>query len=74
MVDMFAIMLTLQLSEEIYPAALAELEYTINTAERGFVLKVNGYNEKLPVSKMLDDNLLLDGDSSYSVLKSEFSS
>lgn len=50
MVDMFAIMLTLQLSEEIYPAALAELEYAIHTAERGFVLKINGYNEKLPVS------------------------
>lgn len=49
MLDMFTITLGLQLAEEIYPAALAELEYSILPSERGFLLKLSGYNEKLPV-------------------------
>lgn len=34
-------------SEELYPATSAGLNYTFNVSEKGLVLQVNGYNEKL---------------------------
>ncbi|XP_017065848.1 nardilysin [Drosophila eugracilis] len=33
--------------EELYPAISAGLSYTLNTVEKGLLLKVSGYNEKL---------------------------
>jgi len=33
--------------EELYPAISAGLSYTFNTIEKGLLLKVSGYNEKL---------------------------
>ncbi|EDW62823.2 nardilysin [Drosophila virilis] len=34
-------------SEELYPATSAGLNYTFNVGEKGLILKVEGYNEKL---------------------------
>lgn len=34
-------------SEELYPATSAGLNYTFNVGEKGLILKVDGYNEKL---------------------------
>ncbi|XP_014089704.1 nardilysin [Bactrocera oleae] len=36
-----------RLSEELYPATVAGLSYQFYTVEKGIILKVNGYNEKL---------------------------
>ncbi|XP_022215092.2 nardilysin-like isoform X2 [Drosophila obscura] len=36
-----------QLVEQIYPAAIAGLRYAFTVGEKGLVLKVRGYNEKL---------------------------
>lgn len=47
---MFINLLGVQLSEEAYPATAAELNYSISIGDKGIVIKVNGYNEKLPVS------------------------
>lgn len=49
LLDIFVSMLTIQLSEEAYPALLAELSYSITVKDRGILLKIEGYNEKLPV-------------------------
>lgn len=49
LLDIFVSMLTIQLSEEAYPALLAELSYNITVKDRGILLKFEGYNEKLPV-------------------------
>lgn len=43
-------MLNIELNEEAYPAQLAELTYSISAREIGFMLKVEGFNEKLPVT------------------------
>lgn len=50
MMDIFVTILSIQLSEEAYPASLAELSYSIAAKDRGIIIKVEGYNEKLPVS------------------------
>lgn len=47
---MFINLLGVQLTEEIYPATAAELNYAISVGDKGIVIKVDGYNEKLPVS------------------------
>lgn len=52
MLDIFVSMLTIQVSEEAYPGLLAELSYSFTVKDRGIMLKVEGYNEKLPVCKI----------------------
>lgn len=47
---MFINLLGIQLTEEVYPATAAELNYSISIGDKGIIIKVNGYNEKLPVS------------------------
>lgn len=37
------------LAEKLYPAVCAGLGYSINSAERGLLIKLSGYNEKLPL-------------------------
>lgn len=37
------------LAEKLYPAVCAGLGYSINSAERGMLIKLSGYNEKLPL-------------------------
>lgn len=49
MLDCFVAMLSLQLEEETYPAQVAELQYSISNTERGIMLKLTGYNQKLPL-------------------------
>ncbi|XP_071442701.1 nardilysin-like [Hetaerina americana] len=49
MLDMFVFLLEQQLMEEIYPADMAGLSYSVKPSDRGIVLKVNGFHDKLPL-------------------------
>jgi nardilysin len=42
--------LKLLLVEELYSATAARLNYSINASEKGITIKLDGFNEKLPVS------------------------
>lgn len=42
--------LKLLLFEELYPAVVAGFEYHISTSDKGIIIKMNGFIEKLPVS------------------------
>lgn len=44
---LYAQLVKYRLAEELYPASVAGLGYEFYSAEKGVVLKVNGYNEKL---------------------------
>lgn len=48
--QMFMLLLNFQLNEEVYPASIAQLSYKLFASGKGLVIKVNGFNEKLPVS------------------------
>lgn len=48
--DLFIEILKQLLVEELYPATAAELKHQMYTGQKGIVVKVNGFNEKLPVS------------------------
>lgn len=50
MLDLFINLLGIQLTEEAYAATVCYLSYTITTSDYGLVVKVNGYNQNLPVS------------------------
>uniref|UniRef100_A0A182KE27 Nardilysin n=1 Tax=Anopheles christyi TaxID=43041 RepID=A0A182KE27_9DIPT len=45
----FASIIKFQIAEELYPAEVAGLNYELYSAEKGLVLKIDGYNEKLPI-------------------------
>uniref|UniRef100_A0A182QVQ5 Nardilysin n=1 Tax=Anopheles farauti TaxID=69004 RepID=A0A182QVQ5_9DIPT len=45
----FTSMVKFQIAEELYPAEVAGLNYELYSAEKGLVLKIDGYNEKLPI-------------------------
>lgn len=47
--DLFVTILKHLLVEELYPATAAELNYAIYTSDKGIVIKVTGFNQKLPV-------------------------
>ncbi|XP_055592600.1 nardilysin-like isoform X2 [Uranotaenia lowii] len=47
--SLYTAMLKFQIAEDLYPATVAGLNYEIFASEKGLVLKVDGYNEKLPV-------------------------
>ena len=49
MLDLMDNMLTHQLTETLYPAMAARLNYRLESAERGFIIRVDGFSEKLPV-------------------------
>lgn len=51
LLDLFVNLLNLHLAEEAYPAVLADLSYEIAARDRGLVIKVEGFNQNLPVSK-----------------------
>uniref|UniRef100_A0A1A9W6A1 Nardilysin n=1 Tax=Glossina brevipalpis TaxID=37001 RepID=A0A1A9W6A1_9MUSC len=44
---LYASLVKYRLAEELYPASVAGLSYQFYNAEKGVVLKVNGFNEKL---------------------------
>lgn len=50
MLDLMVNLLLFAFAEELYPAICAGLSPGFVTQERGLVIKVNGYNDKLPVS------------------------
>lgn len=45
--SMYSLILKYYLDEKLYPAICAGLGYTINAAEKGLLIKLSGYNEKL---------------------------
>lgn len=47
--SLYTSMLKFQIAEDLYPASVAGLNYEIYASEKGIVLKVDGYNEKLPI-------------------------
>jgi len=48
--EMYCNVLKLLLIEELYPAIAAGFDYNISVSEKGITIKMNGFNEKLPVS------------------------
>lgn len=52
MQDMFVCLLKQQLVEEVYPADMAGLSFEIEFSDQGFILKVYGFHDKLPVSNI----------------------
>lgn len=45
--DLMISCLTQQMIQDTYPADLAQLQYSVNSGERGFVISLNGLNDKL---------------------------
>lgn len=45
--SMYSLILKYYLDEKLYPAICAGLGYSINAAEKGLLIKLSGYNEKL---------------------------
>lgn len=52
--DLFVNILVHNLAEPAYEADVAQLEYKLVAGEHGLVIKVKGFNHKLPVSIMLN--------------------
>lgn len=50
--DLFVNILVHNLAEPAYEADVAQLEYKLVAGEHGLVIKVKGFNHKLPVSIM----------------------
>ncbi|KAH1009982.1 nardilysin isoform X1 [Dendroctonus ponderosae] len=48
MLDAFIALLTIELSEELYPAVAANLSYALESYEGDLLIKVWGFNQKLP--------------------------
>lgn len=49
MLDLMDNMLTHRLTEMLYPAAAARLSYRLESGERGYTVRADGFSEKLPV-------------------------
>lgn len=47
MCSLYAKLIKFHVSEELYPATNAGLNYRLKVAEKGLILEVNGYTEKL---------------------------
>ncbi|XP_055626814.1 nardilysin-like isoform X2 [Toxorhynchites rutilus septentrionalis] len=47
--NLYVSLLKFQISEALYPAEAAGLNFEVHSAEKGIVLKFDGYNEKLPL-------------------------
>ncbi|XP_062565638.1 nardilysin isoform X2 [Armigeres subalbatus] len=47
--SLYTSMLKFKIAEDLYPATVGGLNYEVYAAEKGIVLKVDGYNEKLPI-------------------------
>ncbi|XP_037087796.1 nardilysin-like [Pollicipes pollicipes] len=48
MLDLMDNMLTHHLTETLYPATAARLNYRLESSERGYTIRVDGFSEKLP--------------------------
>lgn len=51
--DIFVNILTHNLAEPAYEADVAQLEYKLVAGEHGLIVRVKGFNHKLPVSTQL---------------------
>ncbi|XP_065095292.1 nardilysin-like isoform X1 [Ochlerotatus camptorhynchus] len=49
LMSLYTSMLKFQIAEDLYPATVAGLNYEIYASEKGIILKVDGYNQKLPI-------------------------
>ncbi|XP_018577073.1 nardilysin [Anoplophora glabripennis] len=49
MLDIILNMFVIAITEELYPATAADLSYSFSVHEKGLMIKVSGYNEKLPL-------------------------
>ncbi|XP_042206684.1 nardilysin-like [Homarus americanus] len=52
LLDLYLNLFQQQVMEDVYPANMAQYQYSISASERGIVIKMNGFNQKL--SKLLD--------------------
>ncbi|XP_060660228.1 nardilysin [Drosophila nasuta] len=46
---LFTYLVEFYIAEELYPALMAGLTYGLDAAEKGLILRVSGYNQKLPL-------------------------
>ncbi|XP_076237531.1 nardilysin [Calliopsis andreniformis] len=74
LMDLYVITLKQLLAEELYPAIAAELNHEIYTRDKGIVIKVNGYNQKLPlllitIAKCIADSSMLITEDLFKVMK-----
>lgn len=56
--DLFVNILVHNLAEPAYEADVAQLEYKLVAGEHGLVIKVKGFNHKLPVSNMRESGCI----------------
>ncbi|XP_017752516.1 PREDICTED: nardilysin-like isoform X2 [Eufriesea mexicana] len=76
LMDLFVAILNQLLVETLYPATVAELNHDIYTDEKGIMLKVNGFNQKLPllltnIAKYIADFPTLINKEFFDVMKEE---
>ncbi|XP_053986881.1 nardilysin-like isoform X2 [Hylaeus volcanicus] len=76
LIDLFVKILKWLLVEELYPATTAQLNYEIYTSDKGIMLKVNGFNQKLPlllttIAKSIADCTTLVTKELYNVVKEQ---
>ncbi|XP_046617809.1 nardilysin-like [Neodiprion virginianus] len=76
LMDLLVTILKQLLVEELYPANAAELNYLIYTGDKGIIVKVNGFNQKLPlllatITKYIADCPNLATQSMFDVMKAE---
>lgn len=50
MLDIFVCTLKFLIVPDLYPATAAELNYEIGLNDKGIIIKIYGFNQKLPVS------------------------
>lgn len=48
--DIYCKILTFLLTDQLYPATTAGIDYKIIATEKGFAIKIYGFSEKIPVS------------------------
>ncbi|KAG7214075.1 hypothetical protein KM043_001439 [Ampulex compressa] len=76
MMDLFIGILKQLLVEELYPATAAELNHRIYTGEKGIMMTVNGFNQRLPlllttIAKCIADSPNLVTKDLFEVMKKE---
>ncbi|KAH8302076.1 hypothetical protein KR044_002520, partial [Drosophila immigrans] len=55
---LFTYLVEFYIAEELYPALMAGLTYGLEAAEKGLVLRVSGYNQKLPLLLDIINNVM----------------
>ncbi|XP_071572686.1 nardilysin [Temnothorax nylanderi] len=60
LMEMYCNVLKLLLIEELYPAIAVGFDYIISSSEKGITIKINGFNEKLPLLLMTIAKYIVD--------------